>query len=328
MTIQLGSHGPLVSAWTQVMLRRFRSYALGVDGQPLRDDGYFGYDEQKVQRSYQQHLGLPLDQQNGVVSDHDLGALGLATPVYVSIEGHMSNMWMGPAADTARLAATQTGAYWQPYGYVNDAIPFANRQALDGLVEMLNQTALPSGQPFPGGTPFKVTAFSQGSMIGTMLLRDELLNPNGRLHWRLPDYRRSLFFGNPNRGKDQMCSWAPRPPKAGTGGIMLDERWSAVGTVLEAGHRESANAGDMFADEGEDTEAKNKAAVAEIVCNNSWSGGDTRLLQRVESIVGNLPLEAVPFWLSIISAVKFAVANPNPHYATVSTAGDVAWIAG
>ena len=42
MTLQLGSHGPLVSRWTDVM-RRFQSYALGVDGQPIKNDGYFGY---------------------------------------------------------------------------------------------------------------------------------------------------------------------------------------------------------------------------------------------------------------------------------------------
>lgn len=325
MTLQLGSHGPLVSRWTQVMLKRFKSYALGVNGLPLVDDGYYGYDEQKVQLEYERRTNQT---QDGIVSDHDLGALGLAQAVYFSVEGHMSNMWLGPAADTARLAAAQTGGYWQPYGYVNDAIPFANTEALNGLVELLEPTSLPDGTPFPAGTPFNLTAFSQGSMIGTMLLRDELLNPNGRLHWRLPDYRRSLFFGNPNRGKDQICSWAPRPPAAGTGGIMLPQRWSAVGTACEAGHRESANAGDMFADEGEDTEAKNKAAIAEIVCSNSWSGGDVGLLQRLEAIVGNIPAQAIPLTLSIISAIKFAVANPNPHYSTVSTPGDVAWMAG
>jgi len=306
------------------MLRRFRSYALGVDGQPLRNDGYYGYDEQKVQREYERRTNQP---QDGVVSDNDLGALGLAQPVIFSVEGHMSNMWFGPAADTAHQVQREGLAYWQPYGYVNDAIPFANKQATAGLVQLVGSTTLPDGTPFPAGTPWGIESFSQGAMIATMLMRDHVLPENGDLHWRLKDFKRGLAHGNPNRGKDACCSWATDPPAAGTGGIMLDERFDTRGTAIEGLWQEHPRKGDMFADEGDDDVAKDKAAVAKIVTENSWAGGDVALLARVTNLLTN-PVMTIPALLATIGAIKFAVANPNPHYSTVSEPGDVAWMRG
>lgn len=75
MTLQLGSSGPLVKAWQQTMLARFRGYAKAADGGPLKADAYFGYDDQAVQREYEYRTGQPMD---GVVSDADILALRLA----------------------------------------------------------------------------------------------------------------------------------------------------------------------------------------------------------------------------------------------------------
>lgn len=324
MTLQLGSHGPLVSKWTDVMLRRFRSYALGVNGLPLKNDGYYGYDEQKVQREYERRT---FQAQDGVVSDHDLGQLGLAQPVIFTVEGHLSNMWFGPAADTARAVQLQGKAYWQPYGYVNDAIPFANKQATAGLVQLVGSTALPDGTPFPPGTNWGLESFSQGAMIATMLMRDHVLPESGDLHWRLKDFKRAVAHGNPFRAKDACCPWAPNPPARGTGGIMIGERFNTRGTPIEGLWQEHPRKGDMFADEGEDDAAKDKEAIARIITENSWAGGDGALLSRVLSIVTN-PFMTIPAIVATISAIKFAVSNPNPHYSTVSTPGDVAWMAG
>jgi hypothetical protein len=324
MTLQLGSHGPLVSRWTQVMLKRFRGYALGVNGLPLVDDAYYGLDEAKVQKEYERRTNQP---QDGVVSSHDLGELGLAQPVIVSVEGHQSNMWFGPAADTAHQVQREGLAYWQPYGYVNDAIPFANKQATAGLVELVGSTTLPDGTPFPSGTPWGIESFSQGAMIATMLMRDHVLPPTSDLHWRLKDFRRGLAHGNPFRWEDACCPWAIDPPAKGTGGIMIDERFDIRGTAIEGLWQEHPRKGDMFADEGNDEASKDKAAIAKIVTENSWAGGDIALLGRVMSIIKN-PVMAIPAMMATISAVKFAVANPNPHYSTVSEPGDVAWMRG
>lgn len=324
MTLQLGSHGPLVSRWTDVMLRRFRSYALGVNGLPIKNDGYFGDDEQKVQLEYERRTLQP---QDGVVSDHDLAALGLALPVIFTVEGHLSDMWAGPCADTARGLQRQGVCYWQPVWYDCQSIPFNNPNGIEALTWLIGSTVLPSGQPFPPGTPWGLIIFSQGAMVGCDFMRQKVLN-NGPLAWRLKDFKRGLAFGNPDRAADAICSWATSPPSKGTGGIMVDDRFVTVGTPLEGKWAENARHGDMFAEGGTDAEGLNKSAIAKIVTQNSWAGGDAALLSRLIAIMGNIPQQSLPVILAIVSAMKFAVANPNPHYTTVSTPGDVEWMRG
>lgn len=323
MTLQLGSHGPLVSRWTDVMLKRFRSYALGVNGLPIKNDGYYGLDEAKVQREYERRTNQP---QDGVVSDNDLAALGLSTPVIFTVEGHLSDMWAGPCADTARTLQQQGVCYWQPVAYDCQAIPFNNRSGVDELSRLIGGTTLPSGQPFPEGTPWGIIGFSQGGMVVSDFMRQQILT--GPLTWRLKDFKRGLAFGNPDRAADAICSWATNPPSAGTGGIMVDDRFVTKGTPIEYKWAENAHHGDMFAEGGTDPEGLNKSAIAKIVTQNSWSGGDAALLSRLIAIIGNIPQQSLPVILAIISAIKFAVANPNPHYTTVSTAGDVTWMRG
>lgn len=75
MTLTLGSNGPLVTEWQREMVRRYRSYALAADGGPLRADGYYGSDDAAVQREYERRTRQT---QDGIVSDADLRALGLA----------------------------------------------------------------------------------------------------------------------------------------------------------------------------------------------------------------------------------------------------------
>lgn len=77
MAIKLGSHGPLVSAWQHEMLRRYPLYAKAADGGPLHVDGYYGYDDRDVQREYERRTGQLVD---GIVSERDLQALGIAQP--------------------------------------------------------------------------------------------------------------------------------------------------------------------------------------------------------------------------------------------------------
>jgi hypothetical protein len=324
MTLQLGSHGPLVSRWTDVMLKRFRSYALGVDGLPLRNDGYYGLDEAKVQREYERRTGQP---QDGVVSEDDLAKLRLALPVIFTTEGHLSDMWAGPCADTARELQRQGVCYWQPVWYDCQSIPFNNRNGVDSLTELVGTTVLPSGQPFPPGTPWGIIGFSQGGMVVSDFMRERVLN-NGELAWRLKDFKRGLAFGNPDRAADAICSWAINPPAKGTGGIMIDDRFVTKGTPVEGLWAENARRGDMFAEGGTDPEGLDKSAIARIVTQNSWAGGDSAILSRVLKLITNPGGQSIPAILALISAIKFAVANPNPHYTTAFSPGDVEWMRG
>jgi hypothetical protein len=322
MSLQLGSHGPLVSRWTDVMLRRFRSYALGVDGQPLRNDGYFGFDEQKVQREYERRTNQIPD---GIVSDHDLGALGVAEPIIFTVEGHASNMWFGPCASVASTLQSQGVCYWQPVGYDVNSLPFKNQTGVDELARLLSRTAMDNGQPFPPGTPWGIIGFSQGAMIVSEFMQQHILS--GDLNWRLKDFRRGLCFGNPRRETGKECSWARNPVKPGTEGIMgAGGLFVTTGTPIEHMWAEHANKGDMFAENAEDAEGLDKTAIAKIITENSWAGGSAGILARVLKLLGNPTGESVPAIMAAVSAIMFLAANPNPHYSTVADPGDVEWM--
>lgn len=324
MTLQLGSHGPQVSRWTDVMLKRFRSYALGVDGLPIKNDGYYGYDEQKVQREYERRTNQP---QDGIVSDHDLGALGLAQPIIFTVEGHASNMWFGPCASTASTLQSQGVAYWQPIGYDVNSLPFKNQTGVLELARLLGSTAMDNGQPFPPGTPWGIVGFSQGAMIVSEFMQQYILS--GNLSWRLKDFKRGLCFGNPRRETNKEVPWALSPVKPGTEGIMgQGGLFVTTGTPIEGRWAEHANHGDMFAENAEDAEGLDKTAIARIITENSWAGGQTAILARVLKLLGNVPGESIPAIMAAVSAIMFLAANPNPHYSTVADPADVEWMRG
>lgn len=69
------------------MRARFKSYALAADGGPLKIDSYYGNDDAAVQKEYERRTKQVVD---GVVSDADLAALGLAKPIIFTVEGHTS----------------------------------------------------------------------------------------------------------------------------------------------------------------------------------------------------------------------------------------------
>lgn len=323
MTLQLGSHGPLVSRWTDVMLRRFKSYALGVDGQPLRNDGYFGVDEQQVQWEYERRTNQTRD---GVVSDRDLGALGLAQPVIFTVEGHLSNMWFGPCADNARQLQQEGRCYWQPVWYDWESLPFKNQSGVESLTNLMSADRLPDGTPFPPGTPWGLICFSQGAMVGCDFMEQQILT--GGLSWRLKDFRRGLALGNPRREKDKDAPWVSRPAKRGTSGVMVHDQFVTTGTPIADRWQESAHTGDLFAENTDTAAGWDKEAIAKIITENSWIGSDAAIFSRLVKLYGNPLGEAIPALMALISAVKFAVSNPNPHYTTVTEPGDLEWMRG
>lgn len=326
MTLQLGSHGPLVSKWTDTMLRRFKSYALGVNGLPLKNDGYYGLDEEKVQKEYERRTGQFPD---GIVSNHDIGALKLAQPIVFSVEGHQSNMWFGPCADIGRQLQQRGLVYWKPTHFNEGALPFDNQSIGDELAKFLNSEELPDGDgtPFPVGTPFGIAGFSQGAM-GVSDFLERQLAPGKPLNWRLKDLKRTLCLGNPRREFGKCAPWSPKPPPANTGGIMVHREFVTTGTVFEAIHMENCNKGDLFSVCTNDRTGWDKEAVAKIITENSWVGGPASILTRVLALIGNVPGESIPAIMAMIESMMFLVSNPNPHYSTVAEQGDIDWMAG
>lgn len=318
MTLQLGSHGPLVSRWTDVMLKRFRSYALGRDGLPLRNDGYYGYDEAGVQKEYERRTGQA---QDGIVSDHDLGALGLAKPIIFTVEGHLADMFVGPCAFTAQALAQQGVAVWQPVGYDNVSLPFHNQSGVDELNRLLSLTTLDNGTPFPPGTPFGLIIFSQGGIVGSRVLLEDLRPDNGRLHWRYKDLKRAVAFGNPYREKNVIAPWVPDPPSKDTQGIAdvhIDH--------TPAFWMEHSRHGDGYAENPDDEVGLNRTAIYKIVSENSWAGGPAGMLARIIDLLGN-PFDGfIDMARSIIGFVMF-VGNMAPH-GMYDLGPDIEWMRG
>jgi hypothetical protein len=261
-------------------------------------------------------------------------------PIIFTVEGHMSDMFFGPAAQNAETLQNQGVCHWKPVWYDCQSLPFKNGSGVDSLFGMLNSQAIegppidpnfPDGPkvmwPFHADVPFGIVGFSQGSMVISEFMEKHVLPPNGALHWRLPSFKRGLALGNPRREKGQICPWAVNPPDPDSSGIM-DHDFKTTGTAIESRWEENAHKGDMFADNKDDKAGQDKTAVAKIITENSWIGGQAAIFSRVLALMGNPTGEALSAVMAIIQAVMFAVKNPNPHYSTVTEPGDVEWMRG
>lgn len=261
-------------------------------------------------------------------------------PLIFTVEGHMSDMFFGPAASCAETLQNQGVCWWKPVWYDCTSMPFKNKSGVEALVTQLLAPAIegppvdphnPDGPkvmwPFPVGTHWGIEGFSQGGMIVSEFMEQEVLNPKGRCHFRLADFRRGLGVGNPRREFGKMCPWNDNPPSPDTGGIM-DHLFVTTGTPIADKWEENANDGDMFAVNGTDAAAKDKTAVAKIITEGSFFGGQATIFARVLSLMGNIPAEGIGAIRAIISAIMFAVSRPNPHYGTVAEPGDIEWMRG
>lgn len=225
-----------------------------------------------------------------------------ARPVIYTVEGHMSNMWVGPCAETARVLESEGVCKWQPVGYDSVSLPFNNKSGKDELRRLLGDRNL-----LPAGTPWAMCIYSQGGIIGSSVWLEDILPPTGQLHWRLKDWRATLAFGNPYREKDVVAEWVPDPPLPGTQGIS-HERLSNT----PANWKEIARRGDLYAENESSGDAgEHKTAIYQAV-QNRWSGHpDSLLSQMIEIIERPLP-EIIAMFQAIISGAMF-LGNMAPH---------------
>lgn len=263
-------------------------------------------------------------------------------PIIFTVEGHLSNMFIGPCAQTASVLQDQGVAWWKPVGdWDTAALPFKNSTGVEALYRQLSRAEIegppvdpnnPNGPkimwPFPPEAAWGGVAFSQGAMIFCEFMWKYVLPPMAPLHYRLGGFRRGLMFGNPRRNRDAICSWAQSPPNAGTSGIMTNRLFDAHKEGIGDRWAENANDNDMFAEVGTDKQAANQTAIARIITENSWAGGPTAIFSRVLSLFGNPLGEGYGVVSAIFDAIMFLAANPNPHYTTFATPGDIEWMRG
>ena len=288
------------------------------------------------------HPGVP-HYRRGIVNvefKYDVGLIPrppAIKPIILTVEGHMSNMWIGPCAQTASTLEQQGVCHWKPVGdWDTQALPFNNGSGVEALYRQLSRTAIEGpvvdGRvimwPFGPEVPWGGIGFSQGAMVWCEFMWKYVLPPRAPLHWRLDGFRRGLMFGNPRRAKNAICSWAINPPDPDTSGIMLNRLFDAHAEGIGDRWAENANDDDMFAEVKDDESGRNQAAIARIVTENSWTGGPTAIFSRAMAVLGNPLGGAFGVGSAIVDAVMFLAMNPNPHYGTFATAGDIEWMRG
>jgi hypothetical protein len=82
-------------------------------------------------------------------------------PIMFTVEGHSSNMFFGPVADTATQLESEGHCRHQPIGYNNGPIPFDNSSGENELARLVGATVMDNGVPFPAGTKWVLGVFSQ-----------------------------------------------------------------------------------------------------------------------------------------------------------------------
>lgn len=227
-------------------------------------------------------------------------------PLFFSVEGHMSDMWVGPMAWCGEVLRAEGRALHFPTWYDRTSIPFNNQSGVQELARRVGQTVQDNGVKFPPGTPWALGGFSQGGMIVYEFYRDYLA-PGKPLNWRLKDLRGVLSAGSPYREKGVCAEWIPDPPAADHQGLS-DERM--VNTPWW--WKEIARKGDLYTDnQSSGDRALFKTSIYKIVAHGKWSGGPAGFLARVIDLLSPTD-DLIPLALAIYDGMRF-VANMSPH---------------
>lgn len=232
-------------------------------------------------------------------------------PLYFSAEGHMSDMWQGPAAWVGEVLRAEGRALHFPTYYRNNTIPFSTRTGITELARRVGSTVIfdegmPAPVKFPAGTPFSIGGFSEGGLLISKFYL-EYLAPGKPLNWRLKDLRGVLCCGSPYREKGVVAEWIPDPPAPDRQGIsdvrMANTPWW---------WKEIARHGDLYTDnESSGDRALYKTMCYKIIAEGSFSGGQAGFLARVIDLLSPTD-DLIPVALAIYDGLKFLV-NMGPH---------------
>jgi len=320
---ELGASGPEIEYWQAWFLRMYRAYA------PVKD-GVYGEGDVAAVNEMQRRLGLP---QTGIFDETTASAAGYTAPppnllpIMFTVEGHTSNMFAGPVADTATQLESEGLCHHQPIGYNNGALPFDNDSGIHELARLVGATTMDNGVPFPQGTPWSMGIYSQGAIVGSYFFF-RFLQPGQPLAWRTPDLKGVLTYANPCRQTDSIAPWArPLVRATGTHGLDPNQRFGLPGFPTKPDNWVDVyREGDIFAENGDDQASAAKAAVYEAVMND-WTGTASLAGQIVATFHAPL-LEVIAVIEAIISGAVFVASNPNPHYAAFDLDGGKDWMRG
>ena len=313
-----GDTGPDVTDWQQWFAKAYSFYAPPVTG--VFDDASVA-----ATKEMQRRLGL---NQTGHFNIQTAKASGyINTPVFFTVEGHMSNMFAGPVADTATQLESEGLCHHMPTGYNNGAIPFDNASGVNELARRLGQTVQDNGVPTPAGTPIIIGGFSQGMIVVYDFLAQHF-GPGGDLAWRKNDVLGYLFYGNPCRATNS------GPIKDGTHGLDPLKRFGLPGCYPQPDNvYEVWRNGDIFAQDTDDLKGQLKASIYQAVARGDFFsnpyGVVSEILSQLPAVTTANYFELLTFGIgvvqAIVSGVVFLADQPNPHYSPYQIDGGLNW---
>ncbi|WP_082977231.1 peptidoglycan-binding domain-containing protein [Mycobacterium sp. 852002-50816_SCH5313054-b] len=318
-----GSHGPEIEYWQAWFKREYRAYA-------PPQDGSYGKDEVAAVKEMQRRLGLP---QSGEFDTTTASRVGYVPPtpglrpIMFTVEGHSSNMFAGPVADTGTQLEAEGLCHHQPIGYNNGPIPFDNASGVNELARLIGSEVMDNLVPFPKGTPWSLGGFSQGGIVISDFYFDYLA-PGKPLDWRTPELKGVLAYGNPGRKTDSIADWArPWITHAGSHGLDPIRRFGLPGCpdkpdIWVDVYRE----GDIFAENTDDKSSEVKAAVYQAVARSDFFSNPFSLAAQIAILFGEPVEEVLAIVTAIVSGVAFLGDQPNPHYSPYDISGGVAWM--
>lgn len=249
-------------------------------------------------------------------------------PLFLTVEGHMSNMWAGPVADTATQMEAEGRCWHQPVGYNAGAIPFDNDSGVRELARLVGSTTLDNGRAFPAGTPLMLGGFSQGGIVVFDFYTRYML-PGQPLHWRAKDLRGVLMYGNPCRQQGAVAPWAmPWVKNVNTHGLDPYRRFGVPGMPDGPSHpwAEVWREGDIFAQNGDDKASAVKASVYQAIARGDLFSDPYSLAAQIADVFNVGFDQVLGIVFAIVSGVGFlATGGANPHYSPFDIEGGKHW---
>ena len=330
---KLGDHGPEIEYFDAWFNTNYPLYA-------PPNDGYYGDDEYNAVVEMQRRLGLP---QTGVFDSQTAHLAGYTPPpgdlpLFFTVEGHSSDMFAGPVADTATQLESEGLCHHMPTGYNNGAIPFDNQSGVNELARRVGQTVQDNGVPFPAGTKWALGTFSQGSIVGYDFWEQHMM-PGCDLAWRAPDCVGILAYGDPCRSTNSCAPWSVAQGSNNDGTFGLDpyKRYGLPGCVpVLPNFMDVWRQGDIFSQNTNDLKGQLKASIYQAVARGDVFSNPYSLAAELVSQLPAVAQENVPELImfgvgiiqAIISGVVFLADQPSPHYSPYNLDGGLAWMRG
>ena len=322
----LGDVDPKVAEIQKFLAAKFASYA-----GHLVPTGTYDQATADVVAQMQARYGLPatgiFDFASQVKSGFYKPAPAKRTlPLFFSVEGHLSDQFHGPVADTATILEQEGRCIHRPTGYNNGAIPFDNLSGENELARRVGQTVQDDGVQFPAGTKWLLADFSQGGIIATDFEINHLL-PGCDLAWRTPDYLGRLSYGNPTRSAGSVAPWS-RNQAGPAVNFGLDPlvRFDKLGITMERPHMDVYRKGDIFSDNEPTKTGDVKAAVYQAVARADLFSDPYSIVAQIADLF-TVPFDEVwAMLMAIISGIGFlATGDQNPHYSPYNLDGGIDW---